>query len=139
LADNLTPKQRKYCMSRVRGRNTKPEILLRKALWKDGFRYRLKSKLPGKPDLVFASARVVVFVDGCFWHGCPEHGTIPVTNKRFWKKKLARNIERDREVAEVLAESGWLVMRFWTHELKGDLNKVVGNIENAVLKRKPYS
>jgi len=126
-------------MSRVRGRNTKPEIKLRKALWKAGLRYRLKSKLPGKPDIVFVSARVVVFVDGCFWHGCPVHGSIPTTNKRFWKKKLKSNVERDQEVTEKLAELDWLVLRFWTHELKEDANRVLRKIKRAVLRRKERS
>lgn len=135
MTDVLTSEQRRHCMSRVRGKNTKPEVALRKALWAKGLRYRLHYKLPGKPDIVFVSAWVAVFVDGCFWHGCPLHGSIPATNKRFWKKKLARNMERDREVIEMLSGSGWLVMRFWTHELKDDLDKVVRNITKEVLKR----
>ncbi|MEE8342211.1 MAG: very short patch repair endonuclease [Gammaproteobacteria bacterium] len=135
MADNLTPKQRKHCMSQVHGRNTKPEIKLRGALWRAGLRYRLKSKLPGKPDIVFVSARVVVFVDGCFWHGCPVHGSIPATNKRFWKKKLKSNVERDREVTERLVELDWLVLRFWTHELKEDADRVLRDIKRAVLRR----
>lgn len=128
MADTLTPEQRHKCMSHVKGKDTKPEVRLRKALWAKGLRYRLNYKLPGKPDLVFVAARVVVFVDGCFWHGCPEHGTIPETNRAFWEKKIRRNIERDREVTEELGEMGWTVLRVWTHELKGDLDDVVYDV-----------
>jgi len=137
MPDRLTIAQRSYCMSRVKGKDTSLEKILRSELHKRGFRYRKNvCGLPGKPDIVFVTARVAVFVDGCFWHGCPIHGSIPATNKRFWKKKLARNMERDREVTEMLTGSGWLVMRFWTHELKDDLDKVVRNITKEVLKRK---
>lgn len=132
MVDSLTPAQRKHCMSRVRGKNTGPEILLRKALWRSGLRYRLNSKLPGKPDLVFVAPRVIVFVDGCFWHGCPIHGTKPQTNRAFWEKKLKRNIERDREVDLELASHGWKVLRFWTHEIKGDLDMVIDQVILAV-------
>ncbi len=130
--DSLTPEQRKRCMTNVRGKNTGPEILLRKALWNAGLRYRLNYKLPGKPDLVFVSPRVAVFVDGCFWHGCPAHGTTPLTNRVFWKNKLKRNTERDREVNEKLESLGWTVLRFWTHELKTDLETVIRRVISAV-------
>ncbi|WP_255251850.1 very short patch repair endonuclease [Nitrosomonas ureae] len=84
-------------MSSVRGTNTKPELLLRKALWRRGLRYRLNSALPGKPDIVLARYKIAIFVDGCFWHSCPVHGSLPETNMPFWKNKIARNIERDNE------------------------------------------
>lgn len=85
--DVMTPEQRSRCMSHVRGKDTKPELLLRRALWKKGLRYRLFNKLPGRPDILFIRKRVAIFVDGCFWHGCPEHGTQPRSNADFWKKK----------------------------------------------------
>jgi DNA mismatch endonuclease (patch repair protein) len=136
MVDVLTPEQRRHCMSRVQGKNTTPEVTLRKALWAKGLRYRLNYKLPGKPDVVFVSARVAIFVDGCFWHGCPIHGSIPATNKQFWMNKLKNNIARDREVTELLTASGWLVLRFWTHELKDDLENVVRKITKEVLMKK---
>ena len=136
LADVLTKSQRKKCMSRVRGRDTKPELTLRKALWGNGFRYRLKSNLIGKPDIVFPSARVVVFVDGCFWHGCPMHGSIPETNADFWQDKISKNKKRDYNVSRQLTEDGWIVLRYWTHELKDDFNKVLVDIENEVQARR---
>ena len=76
MVDKLTPEERSWLMSRIRSKETSPEMLLRKALWTAGLRYRLKNKLPGKPDLVFPSAKVAIFIDGCFWHGCPLHGGI---------------------------------------------------------------
>lgn len=132
MADTLTPEQRKWCMSRVKGRDTSPEVKLRKALWRKGLRYRLGYKLPGKPDLVFVSAHVVVFVDGCFWHGCPIHGTTPESNRAFWENKIKRNVERDQEVTKKLQESDWSVLRVWTHELKEDFDYVVDIIVKAV-------
>src|SRR4051794_33740524 len=97
MADVLNPEQRSRCMSRIKGKNTKPELMLRKALWAAGLRYRLHTRLPGRPDLTFSGSRVVVFVDGCFWHSCPKHRTTPKTNAAFWNAKIGRNTARDRE------------------------------------------
>lgn len=132
MTDTLTPEQRKRCMSRVKGKDTKPEVKLRKALWRKGLRYRLGYKLPGKPDIVFVSARIVVFVDGCFWHGCPIHGSIPETNRMFWEKKISKNIQRDLEVTVELQNNGWTVIRVWTHELKEEFDSVVNEITRVV-------
>lgn len=105
-------------MSRIRGRNTKPEVLLRRYLWTMGLRYRLKSNLPGKPDLVFPGARLAVFVDGCQWHSCPEHFVRPKSNQRFWDLKFAKNRGRDEKVNELLAAQGWKILRFWEHQVE---------------------
>nr|VFJ88185.1 MAG: T/G mismatch-specific endonuclease [Candidatus Kentron sp. H]VFJ90197.1 MAG: T/G mismatch-specific endonuclease [Candidatus Kentron sp. H]VFJ96564.1 MAG: T/G mismatch-specific endonuclease [Candidatus Kentron sp. H] len=131
MIDRLTPEQRRLCMSRVRGRDTKPELLLRKALWARGARYRLHAGLPGKPDLVFPGKRLAVFVDGCFWHGCPIHGGIPATNRAFWEKKLGDNVARDRRMDAKLAEMGWRVLRIWAHEIKQDTGAVVEKVMTA--------
>ncbi|MEN8134940.1 MAG: very short patch repair endonuclease [Thermodesulfobacteriota bacterium] len=128
MSDVLTPSQRSYCMSRIKGKNTVPELRLRKALWSAGYRYRIKNRLPGKPDLVFVGAKVAVFVDGCFWHGCPVHATHPKLNADFWTTKLKRNICRDKEVNKVLTKEGWVVVRVWEHELKDDIASVVHRI-----------
>lgn len=133
MADTLTPEQRKRCMSSVRNSSTGIEITFRKALWKAGFRYRLKYGLLGKPDLVFVGRRLAVFVDGCFWHGCPEHGQIPKTNESFWREKIGKNIARDVAVSESLMAAGWQVMRFWEHEIKGDLAECIRRIEQALI------
>lgn len=109
-------------MSRIKGKNTKPEIALRKALWALGLRYRLKSNLPGRPDMVFRGKKLAVFVDGCFWHGCPEHYVPPKTNARFWKKKISENIARDRKVDKKLKDLGWTVFRVWEHEIMDDVS-----------------
>ncbi|MEU6072271.1 DNA mismatch endonuclease Vsr [Micromonospora sp. NPDC047074] len=104
---------------RQRTRDTRPEILLRRLLHRRGLRYRVDSPLPGqrrRADLLFSKAKVAVFVDGCFWHRCPEHGTFPKNNGPWWHQKLERNVARDREVDSVLVSQGWLVIRIWEHE-----------------------
>lgn len=135
--DVMTPAQRSRCMSRIRGANTKPELALRRALWRLGMRYRLRQKLPGKPDLTFRAARVVVFVDGCFWHACPEHETRPKTNAKFWRKKIRSNVARDAHVNSVLRAEGWEVLRFWEHEVKNSLASVVSRVSSTLRKRRP--
>jgi DNA mismatch endonuclease (patch repair protein) len=119
-------------MGRIRSHSTKPEMTLRRALWAAGFRYRLKSRLPGRPDVVFPRQRVAVFVDGCFWHGCPEHSTWPQTNQTFWKEKLSENVRRDARVSQQLVELGWTVLRFWEHEVKTDVESLVGRVRDVV-------
>lgn len=107
-------------MSRQRRRDTEPELLLRRALHRRGLRYRVHMPLPGMPrrraDLTFTRARVVVFVDGCFWHCCPLHGTAPTANGAWWAEKLAGNVARDRDTNQRLRADGWIVLRFWEHE-----------------------
>lgn len=126
--DVLTPSQRSYCMSQIKGRDTKPEILLREALWAMGLRYRLKSKVTGKPDLVFAGAKVAVFVDGCQWHCCPEHWVRPKSNTDFWDGKFKKNQNRDIAVNRLLVEQGWTVLRFWEHEVAKQCEVVADKI-----------
>lgn len=130
--DVLSPAQRKYCMSRIRGINTTPEVLLRKALWVRRLRYRLRQKIIGRPDLVFPRLKLAIFVDGCFWHGCPRHGVLPKNNARFWATKLARNRARDRQVNKVLSSNGWKVVRFWEHEIEGSVEKVANFIARTM-------
>lgn len=127
-SDVMTPEQRSHCMSRIRGKDTKPEITLRKALWARGVRYRKQYKITGKPDLAFPGKKVAVFVDGCFWHGCPDHSSIPKKNTDFWQSKLQKNIERDKNVSNILESEGWMVMRFWEHEIKKNVNDVAEQI-----------
>lgn len=106
-------------MSNTNRRDTKPELELRSALSAMGYHYRLDVPIDGgrrKPDIVFRSDRVVVYVDGCFWHGCPEHGTIPKQNREWWIEKLEANRTRDADTTEKLVADGWTVLRFWEHE-----------------------
>ena len=110
-------------MSRVRNRHTAPEVAIRRELHRRGLRYRVNMALPQfgrtRPDIVFTRARVAVFVDGCFWHRCPEHGTSPKTNADWWRHKLDTNTRRDRATDTALAEAGWTVIRIWEHEDAG--------------------
>ena len=129
--DVLTKDQRSYCMSQIRGKNTKPELLLRRNLWKLGFRYRVHYSLPGRPDIVFTKKKIAVFVDGCFWHGCPDHGVKPKTNKKFWREKIHGNILRDKRNTNNLVKEGWTVLRFWEHQIKKELAKVCVIIEKV--------
>ena len=129
----MTPAQRSYCMSRNRGADTKPEVKLRKALWRMGLRYRTKSRLLGKPDIVFPAKRVAVFVDGCFWHGCPEHFQQPRANATFWRDKLDRNRARDQEVNQALVTQGWFVIRVWEHEVRSDVTRLANMVREALV------
>lgn len=104
-------------MSAQRRSDTAPELALRHALHRLGLRYRLHRRdLPGTPDIVFVTTRVAVFVDGCFWHGCPQHAVSPKANADWWDAKLRRNRERDREKDAGLEELGWLAVHVWEHE-----------------------
>jgi DNA mismatch endonuclease (patch repair protein) len=134
MPDDRSPAQRSETMRRVRSKDTSCEILLRRELHRRGLRYRLHTKLSGKPDLVFASARVVVFVDGCFWHGCPEHCRVPSTNREYWERKIARNRERDGAATATLRREGWSVIRIWEHRIvnPAHLRAAAGRIERAV-------
>ncbi len=118
--DVLTQAQRSHCMSRIRGRDTTPEIGLRRACRAVGLRYRIVSKVPGKPDMVFPGQRVAVFVDGCFWHGCPAHYQAPVSRADFWRAKVVANQRRDERITEELRKCDWTVIRFWEHDLETD-------------------
>ena len=107
-------------MKANRGRDTAPELALRSALHRRGLRYRVdRQVIPGlrrRADLVFGPSKVAVFVDGCYWHGCPEHGTWPKANAQFWRQKIEANKRRDAETTGLLEEAGWRVLRFWAHE-----------------------
>lgn len=121
-------------MANIRGRDTSPEMLLRKALWKNGFRFRVNFRVVGiRPDIVFTARKLVVFVDGCFWHGCPQHYVMPRTRPKFWSDKLETNTRRDRKQTISLMENGWRVLRFWEHEIVSDLARVAMDVANAYL------
>lgn len=136
MSDVLTPSQRSFCMSQIRAKNTKPEIMLRSNLWHRGFRFRVHYPLVGKPDIVFIKFRTAVFVDGCFWHCCPEHGAMPKTNVEFWNSKLSKNKQRDIEVTHRLEIEGWEVLRFWEHEVRDDVNRVAAKIVSSTRKKR---
>lgn len=121
MADVHSPETRSYNMSRIRGKNTKPEELVRKYLFAQGFRYRKNdARLPGKPDIVLPKYKTVIFVNGCFWHaheGC-RYFVWPKNNAEFWKKKIGGNIERDAKNKRLLTELGWKIIVVWECELK---------------------
>jgi DNA mismatch endonuclease (patch repair protein) len=108
-------------MSRIKNKNTKPEILVRKFLFAQGFRFRLNKKgLPGKPDIVLPKYHTIIFINGCYWHGhenC-KYATLPATNREFWTNKINGNIERDKIVKEQLSSLGWKVITIWQCQLK---------------------
>lgn len=120
-------------MARIRGGNTKPELLLRRALWRAGLRYRVSPKgVVGRPDIVFPRRRIAVFIDGCFWHGCPQHYVRPKTRPDFWIRKLKENTTRDSFQTSELERSGWRVVRVWEHVLDVALETVATEIYRIV-------
>ena len=128
--DVLTPEQRRRCMTRIKARNTKPEVLLRKALFALGFRYRLHDRrLPGTPDLVFPKFRAAVFVNGCFWHGhdCPLFA-VPQTNTDFWLQKIGATRARDKRAVSSLRRMGWRVLTVWECTLRRPTKVPVGAV-----------
>lgn len=121
MTDVLTPEQRHHCMSNIRNKNTKPEILVRKFLFANGFRFRVNVKtLPGTPDIVLKKYRTVIFVNGCFWHGHDDckYFRLPKSNTEFWKTKIMANKERDLRDWGELKEMGWFVIQLWECQLK---------------------
>lgn len=116
-------------MRRQATRDTAPEMALRRALHALGVRYRLHHPgLPGRPDVALVGSRIAVFVDGCFWHSCPEHGRAPVNNAGWWATKLAANVERDRRKDAALAGMDWLVVHVWEHEDPGEASARIAEL-----------
>lgn len=137
--DDLTPEQRKKNMQAIRSKDTTIELALRKALWKKGIRYRKNYKeLVGKPDIVITKYRIVVFCDSDFWHGYDwdNRKSRIKSNQEYWIPKIERNMKRDKEVTAVLVEQGWIVLRFWEHSIRKNLESCLDDIEEAVSIRK---
>jgi DNA mismatch endonuclease (patch repair protein) len=136
MTDVLTRKQRSYNMSRIRAKNTGPEIMVRRHLIRNGIRgYRLHSKLPGRPDIVFGQKKTAIFIDGCFWHQCPRCFVRPATNRKFWDTKIKSNIARDRKNTATLRKIGWKVLRFWEHQIRRNPEAVTERIIRILQKR----
>ncbi len=121
MADIFSPEKRSQVMSGIRSRNTRPELIIRKALHAKGFRYRIAdSRLVGKPDLVFPKYHAVIFVHGCFWHGHDCHlFKWPATRQEFWEEKIRKNRYRDTVTEKTLLEAGWRILTVWECALKG--------------------
>lgn len=148
MADVLTKEQRHKNMTRIRAKDTKPEIVLRKALWKRGYRYRKNRKnLPGKPDIVLTKNKICIFVDSEFFHGkgfeggyeSRKYGSLKEqlehsSNSEFWLEKIQRNMERDRKVDVMLKGLGWEVLRFWSRDVLKNTDECIRTIEEAVFR-----
>ncbi len=128
--DNLTKIQRRINMQNIRSKNTKMELNVRSHLHKKGLRFRIHTNLIGKPDIVFPSKKVVVFLDSCFFHKCRQHYIQPKSNLKYWKPKIERNTERAKEVNKALRKQGWKVLRIWEHQVKKNLDESVNRIIN---------
>ena len=132
MTDNLTPEQRRYCMSRVRGKDTAPERVVRSELHRRGLRFKKHVKqLPGKPDIVFSKRKVAVFVDGDFWHGY-RFPAWQETLSAFWSDKIGKTRKRDRRNFGKLRRMGWRVVRIWQHQMERDLDGVTEEIAQLV-------
>ena len=132
MTDVFSKEVRSAVMSRIRSKNTTSEILVRKELWRRGYRYRIHYSLQGKPDLVFIRERLAVFIDGCFWHKCPKCYIEPKSNRDYWIPKIQRNVDRDKSNTRLLKRKGWSVLRIWEHEVKSCLSVSVQRIETAL-------
>ena len=136
--DNHTPEQRKKNMQAIKSKDTEIEIILRKELWSRGYRYRKNyKKLIGKPDIALTKYKIAIFCDSEFWHGKNYHESTDRigTNAEYWKQKILRNIERDRQVTEQLTLDGWTVLRFWEKDIRKDTETCVQTILKAIEKR----
>jgi DNA mismatch endonuclease (patch repair protein) len=134
--DIWSKEKRSEVMSKIRGKNTKPEMILRSGLFRKGFRFRVNQKdLPGKPDIVLRKYRTVIFVHGCFWHfhkNCKE-GRIPSSNSHFWKEKLEKNIKKDKKNIKALINIGWKVIVVWECKIENETNSVISKIVNSLI------
>ena len=144
MADVLTPEQRHKNMKNIRGKDTKIEVILRKELWKKGYRYRKNyKKLPGRPDSVLPKYKIAIFCDGEFFHGKDWEVLKPKLEKgengQFWVNKISRNRERDEEINKKLLSQGWTVIRFWGKEIKKNLNECVQTIEETIWDVQQYN
>lgn len=133
MADNLTKEQRHKNMTNIRSTNTRIEKDVTKALWNLGYRFRKNVKtLPGKPDIAIQKYKIVIFLDSCFWHKCPEHFKKPKSNLEYWEPKIKRNIERDAEINQYYKDNNWHLLRIWEHEIKKT------NFQNTIEKIKNF-
>lgn len=134
MADKLTPAKRSWNMSRIKGKNTKPELLVRKFLYSHGVRYRIHSTLPGRPDIVIKKRGIILFINGCFWHGhtsCKDSG-IPKSNTAFWQNKINGNMERDKRNRLKLEKEGWRVFTVWECEINKDFDRTMATLMSSL-------
>ena len=133
MTDNLTPEQRHKNMTHIKSTNTKIEKDITKALWNLGYRFRKNVKgLPGKPDIAIKKYKIVIFLDSCFWHKCPEHFKKPKSNLEYWEPKIKRNVERDAEIKRYYQQKNWHILRIWEHEVKKDFDNTLLKIKKFI-------
>ncbi|WOV83664.1 very short patch repair endonuclease [Sporosarcina jeotgali] len=136
MADIMSKEQRSKTMSKIKAKS-KLEDIFASALWRRGLRFRRNVRsLKGTPDIAIKKYRLVIFVDSCFWHVCPEHFKLPKTNQEFWDKKFKRNMERDREIDYYYKCKGWHVKHVWEHEIRSDLEKAVDDTVGFISRAK---
>ncbi len=127
MVDSVSKEKRSKIMAAIHSKNTAPELTLRRALWKKGYRYRVNYGNE-KIDVAFPLKKIAIFVDGCFWHSCPIHSHLPKSNQEYWIPKLERNRKRDKVNTEKLEKEGWKVIRFWEHEMD-NLDKLIEQVK----------
>jgi len=129
MTDRMSKEKRSQTMAKIKSKNTSPEILLRKLLWNQGKRFRIHDKtINGIPDISNKTRKILIFVDGCFWHGCEQCYISPKTNTEYWKRKFHRNKKRRKEILSVLTKQNWKIFQVWEHELKENPNKVMKKV-----------
>ncbi len=122
--DIVSKEKRSEIMSKIRGFDTRPEIFLKRLLESEGISFEYQPEIGGRPDFLIQSARLCIFVDGCFWHGCPRHFRLPKTNRKFWREKIERNRARRRRVRSLLNRRGYRVFSLWEHDLDVDSARI---------------
>ena len=136
MADQVSASKRSQIMARVKSKDTTSELILRRALWKRGLRYRIHiSSLPGQPDIVFSGARVAVFVDGAFWHGKKLSEERFSRMSDYWREKIQKNVERDQAATKALEASGWRVLRYDDRDVGRRAEEIAADVEEAVRSR----
>ena len=129
MADVLTKEQRSYNMSRIRGKWTRQEIIIHNKLKGRKIKHKMHPKISGKPDIMLKDAKVLVFLDGCFWHKCPRCFNEPENNREFWISKIEDNVRNDKIITRNLKKDGWKVLRIWEHEIRNDSDICIKKIE----------
>lgn len=137
MSDTFSKRKRSQIMSKIRSRDTDLEIRFKELL--KGYRFRYQSKTYGKPDFGLKKLKIAIFIDSCFWHKCSKHFREPTANKSYWKSKINRNLERDKEVNSYLKKQGWQVIRFWEHEMNKNPEKCIDKIRKIYSERQSDS
>lgn len=129
MTDNISKEKRSKVMASIRGKNTKPELRIRKLLWSEGIRYRIHDKsIFGTPDISIRKKRLAVFIDGCFWHGCRKCYKEPKSNVLYWQTKITNNKNRRKKVKSILRKDEWTILEFWEHEINHRPEQIVSEI-----------